>query len=122
MDDCNSNKTTLPETIPKIPSVESDDTLQCIDKMSTAIEDISVTSADVIPKVKPDDDYIVVVAVFLRGTYKARRPINILVFMREETIDLHYNKYLFGMNLLSDIMGNSQDEPPLPPPSYLHTR
>ena len=38
VDDYNNNKVTLPKATPKIPSVES--------------EDISITSADVIPKVK----------------------------------------------------------------------
>ena len=59
VDNCDNNKVTVPKNTPKIPSVES--------------EDISITSTDIIPKVEPDDDYIVVVAAFPPGTNKAKK-------------------------------------------------
>ena len=80
-------------------------------------EAISVTSADVIPKVEPDDNYRAIVAAFPPGIYKAKKPvdINIPVFVKEETVDPCYNKYLFSMNFDSHVIGSSQHEssPPL---------
>ena len=103
VDDCNNNnKASLPETRAKIFSLEC--------------EAISITSADVIPKVESDDNYIAVVAAFPPGIYKAKKPIdiNIPAFVKEERVDPCYNKYLFSMNLDSHVIGSSQHESPPP--------